>query len=119
MSKGNIERWSFGTQNDYLISLVLNGKKKATSSIYVENEIGNSKLSIIVYSDGRDACLIETKEIIVLKFKEVDEGLALLEGEGSFDKWKEDHYSFFISEDKLFNESTLIGFEIFELREVF
>lgn len=115
----NIERWSFGIKNDYLISLVLIGKKKATSSLYNEKENNNEKFSILVYSDGRDACLVETKEIKVLKFKEMSEELAFLEGEGSFDKWKKDHYSFFKSEDKLFNENTLIKFEIFEVKEIF
>ncbi len=113
-----IERWSFGRDNDYLISLVLQGKKRATSSLYDEKDNNDEKLSIIVYSDGRDACLVETKKIIVLRFKEVDEKLALLEGEGSFDKWKEDHYYFFKSQNNLFDENTLIKFEIFEVKEV-
>ena len=111
-----MEKWSFGIDNDYLISLVLQGKKQATTSNYNENELPViGKQSIIQYSNGQDACIVETLDYKILKFKEIDENLSNLEGEGTYDLWKKNHIEFFKKYNKDFNEDTLVVFETFKL----
>lgn len=116
MENKEMERWSFGIDNDYLISLVLENKKRATTSNYNPNKlpiIGNK--SIIVYDNGKDACILETVDFKILKFKEITPELSDLEGEGSYEKWRENHINFFKRYDKNFNDDTLVIFEIFKL----
>ena len=56
----NMEKWSFGIDNDYLIKLVLEGKKRATTSNYDENELPViGKQTIIVNDNGEDACIVK------------------------------------------------------------
>ena len=38
----NLETWQFGIDNDYLVGLVLSGKKTATTSIYDEKRYSES-----------------------------------------------------------------------------
>ena len=115
-----MNKWSFGITNDELIKLVLEHKKNATSSLYEENNlpiIGEE--SIIQYDDKTDACIVKTIDYKIIKFKDMTEDLARLEGEGdlSLDYWKKVHYDFFKSIDSSFNEDTKIVFEIFEVKK--
>ncbi len=115
----DLERWKFGIDNEELISLVLSGKKKATSSLYESDEdlpiIGEE--SIICHDDGTESCVVKTVDYKILKFKEMTRKYASLEGEGdlSLDYWKRVHYDFFKSINPSFNDNTKIVFEIFEL----
>lgn len=34
-----MKKWKFGTNNDYLVDLVLSGKKRATTSLYDFNDV--------------------------------------------------------------------------------
>ena len=114
----NMEKWSFGIENDYLIKLVLEGKKRATTSNYDENELPViGKQTIIVNDNGEDACIVKTLDYKILKFKEIDESLSNLEGEGPYNLWRENHINFFKKYNKDFNDDTLVVFEIFELIE--
>ena len=114
----NMEKWSFGIDNDYLIKLVLEGKKRATTSNYDENELPViGKQTIIVNDNGEDACIVKTLDYKILKFKEIDESLSNLEGEGPYNLWRENHINFFKKYNKDFNDDTLVVFEIFELIE--
>ena len=111
-----MDKWSFCDDNDNLIKLVLSGKKTATTSDYDPNElpvVGNK--SIITYDDGTDACIVETVDYKVLKFKDVDESLSNLEGEGPFDSWRENHIRIFKQYNEDFNDDTLVVFERFKL----
>lgn len=114
-----LERWKFGIDNNKLINLVLSGKKTATTSLFESNEklpiIGEE--SIICYDDGSEACIVKTTDYKIMKFKEMTEEYAKLEGEGdlTLNYWKKVHYDFFKSIDKNFNENNNIVFEIFEL----
>ena len=113
-----MDNWSFGIDNDKLIELVLSGKKTATTSNYDENElpvIGEE--SIIHYDNEKDACIVKTIDYKIMKFKDMTEDLASLEGEGdlSLDYWRKVHYEFFKSYNPDFNEDTLVVFERFEL----
>ena len=118
MEYKNMEKWSFGMNNDYLVSLVLANKKMATTSNYNPKKlpvIGNK--SIIMYDNGKDACIVETVDFKILKFKEITPELSDLEGEGPYEKWRENHLNFFKGYDKNFNKEKLVVFEIFKLIE--
>ncbi|WP_431273463.1 ASCH domain-containing protein [Variovorax ureilyticus] len=72
-----------------LASLVLAGVKRATASLVwsFENE-GRSPpepgaLSVVTYWDGRPACVIETLEVEVLPFEQVDAAFAASEGKAT------------------------------------
>lgn len=113
-----MERWSFGINNDELVSLVLSGKKTATTFLYKDNEIpviGDK--SIICFDNGEKACIVKVIDYKIMKFKEVTEDYAKLEGEGNLTLgyWKKIHYEFFKSIDLSFDEESKIIFEIFEV----
>lgn len=113
-----MENWSFGMDNDNLVNLVLAGKKIATTCLYNEENIPIiGEESIIHFDNEKDACIVKTKEYHVLKFKDMTEDLAKLEGEGdlSLTYWKNVHTEFFKSFYKEFNDETEIIFEIFEV----
>ncbi len=115
----DLEKWKFGKDNNELISLVLFGKKTATSSLYKSDMklpvIGEE--SIICYDDETEACIIKTVDYKIMKFNEMTENYAKLEGEGdlSLNYWKNVHYDFFKSIDSTFNDESKILFEIFEV----
>lgn len=116
----DIEKWKFAVDNERLIDLVLSGKKKATCSIYdgICDEV--SSKSIITYDNDKNACLVETCDNIICKFKDVTWDIAKLEGEtDSLDKWKKIHYDFFKSIDSSFNENTVVLIEVFKLVKVY
>ncbi len=114
-----MEKWKFGIDNNELIMLVLSGKKTATTSLFE----GNVKLpiigeeTIICYDDGSEACIVKTTDYKIMKFNEMTEDYAKLEGEGdlTLNYWKNVHYDFFKSIDKDFNDDSEIVFEVFEL----
>lgn len=113
-----MENWSFGIDNDKLIELVLSGKKTATTSNYDENELPViGKESIIHYDNEKDACIVKTIDYKIMKFKDMTEDLAALEGEGdlSLEYWRKVHYDFFKSYNPDFNDDTLVVFERFKL----
>ena len=111
-----MNRWSFGIDNNYLIKLVLEGKKRATTSNYDPNELPKiGEKSIIVFDNGNDACIVETQDYKILKFKDIDSSLSDLEGEGPHDSWKNNHIKFFKIYDKEFNDNTTVVFETFKL----
>ena len=113
-----MNKWSFGIDNDKLIKLVLDGKKCATTSNYDPNELPIiGQQSIITFDNGKDACIVETTDFKVLKFKEIDNKLSDLEGEGPFESWRKNHIKFFKKYDDDFNDDTLVVFETFKLIE--
>jgi uncharacterized protein YhfF len=98
--------WSFGAtpeHADELLRLVLAGTKTATASALWDFEAEGERLpesgtlSIILDGAGRPRALIETTEVRVVPFDEVDEEHAALEGEGdrSLAEWREVHERFF------------------------
>ena len=114
-----MQKWKFGIDNNELINLVLSDKKRATSSLYIDDTnlpvIGEE--SIICYDDGTSACTVKTLDYKIIKFNKMPEEYAKLEGEGdlSLDYWKKVHYDFFKSIDSSFNEESKIVFEVFEV----
>lgn len=100
------EAWAFGDGPelaDELGALVLTGRKTATCSALWEVEAGEETMARVggksVILDGRDEplCVIETTEVTVRRFDEVDDGFAREEGEGdlSLEYWRGAHRRFF------------------------
>ena len=108
------ESWSFGNSKQMaseLGQLVLSGKKTATSSRYLGEDLSKELgLSVITDGDGTPLCLIEIYEVSVQKFCEVTASFAAEEGEGdlSLDYWREAHWEFFE------RESQTAGYELSE-----
>ncbi len=98
--------WSFGANAEHadgLLRLVLDGTKTATASALWDFEADGEalpeagSLSIILDGAGHPHALIETTEVTVAPFDEVDEEHARLEGEGdrTLAHWREVHERFF------------------------
>lgn len=111
-----LKTWRFGIHNDRLVKLVLDGKKTATTSLYEIDDIplvGNE--SVLIFDNGKKACITKTKKVIITGFKNINEELSNLEGEGTFEEWKADHIKYFKSIYPNFNQDTKVIFEIFEV----
>jgi uncharacterized protein YhfF len=88
---------------DELAALVLSGVKTATCSALWEWEAeGNpipevGLLSITLSGAGDPICILETTEVTLRRYNEVDEDFACNEGEGdlSLAYWREAHKQFF------------------------
>lgn len=98
--------WSFGSSPrmaNELGKLVLQGQKTATTSLLWEFEAGSEPLprpgdlSIILDGRRKPLCIIETLEVEIKPFNQVDERFACDEGEGdrSLAYWRSVHWEFF------------------------
>jgi uncharacterized protein YhfF len=98
--------WPFGDSPQMankLGGLVKAGIKTATCSplwAYEETEKSLPEVgeySVILDGDGQPICIIETTEVILRTFSEVDAQFAHDEGEGdrSLESWREAHWHFF------------------------
>ena len=128
-SKKYLEAFHFELTEDLaneLLSLVLEGKKKATSSSFKSYEKEGSNLpkigdlSIVTDWDGNPRCIIETKNITIIPFKDITYDICSREGEDdSLESWREGHIRFFSNEGKEigyeFTEDMLVVFEDFEV----
>ena len=98
--------WFFGNTSEMaseLVALVLEGKKRATASLFWEYEdkpeeepvIGG--YSVVTDYEGVPQCVVRTIELRVMPFNEVDEQFAFDEGEGdqSLDYWRQVHWEYF------------------------
>lgn len=105
--------WSFGdtpNTSDYLGELVRTGQKTATCSLlwaYKAESAESPKigdLSIIVNSQSRPLCLIQTSEVNIRAYNEVDESFAFdeYEGDRSLAYWRQVHWDFFSQECERF-----------------
>ena len=98
------DAWCFGgcpQMADRLGNLVVRGIKTATSSRYFgENILDSMGLSIILDGNENPLGIIETYEITVRRYRDVDEEFAMAEGEGdlSLDYWQKAHWHFFSRE---------------------
>ena len=119
--------WQYGCAQDKLAQLTLQGTKTATASSYpvykAENEpvpaVGD--YSIILDSQNQAVCIIQTTQIDIVPFYQVDEEQAYLEGEGdrTLTYWREVHRTFFESEmqsiHQKFTEYMLVVCERFKI----
>lgn len=107
-SKKYLEAFHFELTEDLankLLSLVLECKKKATSSSFKAYEKEGSDLpkiadiSIVTDWDGNPRCIIETKNITIIPFKDITYDICSREGEeDSLENWREGHIRFFRNE---------------------
>ncbi|MGK7935657.1 MAG: ASCH domain-containing protein [Xenococcaceae cyanobacterium] len=119
------DAWSFGNNvqiADKLGDLVAKGIKTATCSRYLgENILDNAGLSIILNGDENPLCIIETYQITVRRYRDIDEEFAIAEGEGdlSLDYWRKVHWNFFAheaeKEDYKVSEDMLLSCEQFRV----
>ncbi len=86
------DAWMFcdgGRVGDRLARLVLNGKKTATAGSYIAYETEGEEIpqagcySVVLFLDGRAACVIRDTAVTVVPFNEVSAEHAFKEGEGS------------------------------------
>lgn len=99
------EVWFFHHHRDSskrLAQLVLSGKKKAAASLMKdETDTGDGGVvgaySVVTDFDGNPQCVIETTEVRLLPFSEVDAEFAFDEGEGdqTLEDWRRGHRKFF------------------------
>lgn len=123
-----VSAWMFGEAADELAQSVIDGRKTATCSAYVEYELENKPIpvieeySIILNSLEEPVAIIKTVEVSVIPMNEVTEEFALAEGDGSYRNWKEIHERYFKRElGKVgleFTEDLLLVCERFELVDV-
>jgi uncharacterized protein YhfF len=132
MNIEKLEKWHFEMNEkacNYLLELVLNGKKRATSSSfeaynYSSEEfpkVGN--LSVITDWNENPRCVVRTTSVRVLPFKDIDFSIAKLEGEDlNIESWRKNHQKFFIEEGRelgyTFSENMKVVFEEFEVVEI-
>jgi uncharacterized protein YhfF len=98
------EGWGDSPQlADELGALIAAGTKTATCSALWEYEAEGSPLpepgskTIVLDGDGDPLCIVETTEVEVRPYNEVDARFAYEEGEGdrSLEYWREAHWRFF------------------------
>lgn len=100
------EAWSFGDgpeMADELGALVASGRKTATCSALWELEAEGEPMArpgekaVILDGGEEPICVIETTEVEIRRYDEVDEDFAREEGEGdrSLGYWREAHKDFF------------------------
>ena len=98
--------WGFGdnpTLADELGELVMRGIKTATASLVWEYERGGEVMpavgdhSIILDSKDEPLCIIETTNVFIRAFNQVDAQHAFMEGEGdrSLEFWRTAHRTYF------------------------
>ncbi len=85
-----------------LLGLVAAGRKTATCGALRDYAEGGDPMPVVgrrdvaLHWDGTPALVIETVEVTVRRFCDVDEGFALAEGEDdSLEGWREGHRRFF------------------------
>lgn len=99
--------WSFGDSKEManeLADLVLQGKKTATASDFVQYEKNNESLpeankevfDILLNGEEEPVAILETTKVYVTTFNEISDEHAYKEGEGnrSLDYWKKVHFEF-------------------------
>lgn len=123
----NYDSWAFGDNPDNLASLVLEGRKRSTASVYDLYAYDHEELpqvgdfSVILDSEDQAVCVIRNTEVKVVPFRDVDEEHARSEGEGdlSLAYWREVHRKCFTKwmeeAGMAFKDSTEIVLERFEV----
>ena len=119
-----LETFSFGDSPelaDKLLSLVLDGKKRATcwavSQGLMSAAVGKSMVALD--SAKRPRAVLRTVELVQRRFDEVDEAFAYDEGEGdrSLAFWREAHERYF-TRLKVFRPNMMLWCERFEVAYV-
>lgn len=132
MDINSLNKWHFEITEDaanYLLRLVLEGKKRATASSLWAYEMTNEpipkvgEISVITYWDGTPGCAIKTTTVRIIPYCEITYDIARLEGEDdTLESWQKNHTKFFTAEGKelgyIFSEKMPVVFEEFEVLEI-
>jgi uncharacterized protein YhfF len=104
-----LARFAFpGPLRDRLVRAILDGHKTATAGMLLEYELDPDEpmpsvggRAVVVDSDDLPVAVIETTDVRVLAFAEVDEAFARDEGEGfeSVEDWARAHVAFWESDE--------------------
>jgi uncharacterized protein YhfF len=124
----DLDQFAFGDTQpmaDELLTPVLEGTKTATCSALSEHEAEGAPIgqvgerNVVLDGRGRPACVIETFEVAIKRFSEVDAAFAHDEGEGdrSLAYWRREHERYFRRRG-LFSEDMLLVCERFRLVEI-
>ena len=127
----NVPHWHFELQQpaaDHLLKLVLEGKKRATSSSLAAYRSEGEAVpkpgdwNALTNWEGKPGCLIVTTQVEILPFREIGFELAEWEGEDEcLESWRKNHIAFFTEEGKQlgysFSEEMPVVFERFEVLE--
>ncbi len=103
------EAFTFGSQPEmatYLANLVLNGVKTTTSTLMQEYEESDLRppqpgdLSIVLDGTGEPVCIVQTIEVIVMPFNQVEDQFAHDYGEGdrTLEWWRENLWDYYVDE---------------------
>ncbi len=98
-----------GPLRDRLIGAILDGRKVTTTSLALEYEFEHEALpyvgqrSIVVDSNNRPVCVIETVEVLIVPLGEVGYQHVVDEGEGhaTVSDWRRGHESFWRSKEMI------------------
>ncbi len=123
----DLPRWSFGDSAelaDKLLALVLAGTKTATCGALWQYERDNvavpsaGERSIVLDGANRPRCVVETTEVAIKRFDQVDTKFAADEGEGdlSYAFWRDAHETYFRRQGQ-FSEDMLVVCERFRVIE--
>ena len=106
-----VESFFFGTRPDSaheITRLVLDGTKTATGDLLWSAEADGRHPArqddcwVVTNGGGDPACIIQTFDVRIIPFDEVEEEYALWGGEGdrTMDSWRDMYWSFIVSECK-------------------
>ena len=126
---GNLTKWHFEITEEaanYLLKLVIEGKKRATSSSLKAYEIEGDcipqvgELSLVTYFDGTPGALIQTTNVRLIPYSDITFDIAKLEGEDeTIESWRSNHDHFFTEEGKMlgyeWDMNSIVIFEEFEV----
>jgi uncharacterized protein YhfF len=127
-----LEHWHFELTEsacNYLLDLVLAGKKRATSSSLLSFKLSGEEvpkagdLSVITNWEGVPRCVVVTTAVRVMRYGDITFAIAKLEGEDdSLESWRRNHERFFREEGVelgySFSDDLDVVFEEFEVVEV-
>jgi uncharacterized protein YhfF len=124
------EAFHFGDSEEMarsLANLVLGGKKRGTAASLWSFEAEGKRvprcgdLSVVTDFSGKPLCIIETTQVDVVPFDQVDAAFAAIEGEGdgSLAYWRECHAAYFSREcarhGRTFSPDLLVTCERFDV----
>jgi uncharacterized protein YhfF len=119
----SLPRFSFGDSPalaDELAALVLTGRKTATCTTPSDPNLSRpGDRWVVLDGAGRPTCVIETVEITMRRYDEVDAAFAYDEGEDdrSLDAWRRAHRNYFTRQGT-FGETMMLVCERFRLVQV-
>ena len=122
-SPSDLPKWTFGDGPelaDRLAALIVAGVKTATcSDTGIQPPPVEGERGCLMSGDGRPVAILQTETVTRMKFADMTEELAALEGEGdlSLDYWQSAHREYF-TRNGVFAEDMDVFFETFRLVEV-